>query len=170
MPEDDPVAEKPVSPAGAPLTPWRDVRRRLQEGDTYLLATVRPDARPHVVPVLAVWLNDALYFNAPQTTRKGRNLAQNPHCVLAVGDDTFDLVLEGKAAKVTDAAVIQRVADAFTSKYPFWHPDVRDGVFYPDGLDAPPSDIYEVAPGTAFGFGKEAGFSATRWRFGRGAP
>jgi hypothetical protein len=38
-------------------------------------------------------------------TAKGRNLARDPRCVLATGDDAADLVVEGHAAKVgTDAS------------------------------------------------------------------
>jgi hypothetical protein len=53
----------------------------------------------------------------------------------------------------------------FPAKYPWWHPVVRDGVFYPDGLDGEPAQIYKVTPAVAFGFGKDKGFSATRWRY-----
>ncbi len=95
----EPVAERPSSPADAPAMPWTDVIRRLENGDTYLLATVRPDARPHVVPIPVVASNRAR------------------RC------------------------------------------------FYPDGVDEPPSDVYKVTPAIALDFGKEAGFSATRWRF-----
>lgn len=165
MAEKEPVAEQLLSPSGVPLTPWMDVQTRLQEGDTYLVGTVRRDARPHLAPVLGVWLNGALYFNARKTTRKAKNLARNPHCVVAIGDDTFDLVVEGEAKLVTDVATLHRVAAEFPAKYPWWQPTVRDGAFYPDGLDHPPSHIYEVTPVVAFGFDKEKGFSATRWRF-----
>lgn len=130
-----------------------------------LVATVRPNGRPHVVPVLAVWLNEALYFNARESTRNARNIDDNPHCVVAVGDDTFDLVIEGTAAVVNDAETLHRVASSFPSKYPWWRPIVRDGVFYPDGPDDPSSRIYKVTPVVGFGFGKEKGFSATRRRF-----
>ena len=78
MAEPEPVAEQLSSPPNTPLTPWTDVRARLEGGDTYLLATVRPDGRPHVVPVLAVWIDGALYFNARATTRKAKNLEHEP--------------------------------------------------------------------------------------------
>lgn len=161
----EPVLEQLTSPPDAPLTEWSDVRERLADGDTYLLATVRGDSRPHVVPVLAVWMDGALYFNARETTQKALNLAQNPHCAMTIGDDTFDLVVEGEAEKVVDEALIGRIAELFSSKYPFWHPVVADGIFYPDPPDGPPSDVYAVTPSVAFGFGKEKGFSASRWRF-----
>jgi hypothetical protein len=74
-------------------------------------------------------------------------------------------VVEGEAHEVRDEGVLGRVAALFKSKYPWWHPVVRDGVFFPDPPDGAPSDIYAVEPRVAFGFGKERGFSATRWRF-----
>ena len=165
MADPKPVAERLSSPNDVPLTPWTDVRTRLERGDTYLLATVRPDGRPHVVPVLAVWFDGALYFNARASTRKARNLEHEPRCALSIGDDTFDLTVEGRTTKVRDADGLARVAGAFTAKYPFWKPSVRGGTFYPGGPDDPPSDVYEFTPTVAFGFGKERGFSATRWRF-----
>jgi general stress protein 26 len=165
MADTEPVAEQLTSPPDTPLTPWTDVRARLERADDYLLATVRPDGRPHVVPVLAVWIEGALYFNSRPTTRKARNLEREPRCAMSIGDDTFDLTVEGRTAKVRDAGDLARVAASFTAKYPFWRPTLQDGAFYPDGANHAPSDVYELTPTVAFGFGKEHGFSATRWRF-----
>jgi hypothetical protein len=50
----------------------------------------------------------------------------------------------------------------FPAKYPWWHPVVRDGVFYPDGLDGEPAQIYKVTPAVAFGFGKDRGSARPR--------
>jgi hypothetical protein len=165
MRENEPVVERPSSPEGAPLTPWTEVRRRLAESDTNLLATVRPNARPRVVPVLAVWLDRLLYFNVKGTTRKAKNLAVNPHRIMAVGDDTFDLMVEGDATRVRDEVKLRRVAALFASKYPGGIPTFHDGAFYLDDPGGLPSDVYRVTPTLAFGFGKEKGLSATRWRF-----
>jgi hypothetical protein len=41
---------------------------------------------------------------------------------------------------------------------------VRDGAFYPDGPDDPPSHVFEVTPAVGFGFGKKMGFSGTGTR------
>jgi nitroimidazol reductase NimA-like FMN-containing flavoprotein (pyridoxamine 5'-phosphate oxidase superfamily) len=150
-----------------PLTTWAEARRRLEEADTYWLATVRPDGRPHVMPVLAGWLDDALHFSTGATSRKGKNLARDSHCVITVGNHVLDLVVEGEAVKVSDEAKLQRVADMYASKYA-WHVTVRDGAFYADGAPTagpPPYEVYEVTPTLAFGFGKDESFSATRWRF-----
>jgi nitroimidazol reductase NimA-like FMN-containing flavoprotein (pyridoxamine 5'-phosphate oxidase superfamily) len=153
---------------GAVATDWALARGRLEEAPLYWLTTVRPDGRPHVTPLLAVWLDGALYFCTGPEERKARNLAHNPHCVLITGcnalDEGLDLVVEGEAVLVRDDARLQRIADAIESKYGSgWHFDVRDGAFHHQPGTA---IVFEVAPSTAFGFGKGE-YSQTRWRFGR---
>ena len=163
----DPVAElePQFSSNDATLTPWEEARGRLEKAEVYWLATVRPDGRPHVTPVLSVWLDGALYFCTGQSERKAKNLARNSHCVITTGcnalNEGLDLVVEGEAARVSDEARLQHVADTYESKYG-WHFTVRDGTFHGDGGNI--ALVYEVPPTTAFGFGKGK-FSQTRWRF-----
>jgi nitroimidazol reductase NimA-like FMN-containing flavoprotein (pyridoxamine 5'-phosphate oxidase superfamily) len=168
MPDGEPVAVRRLGVGDSRATAWEEARRRLAEGDTYWLATVRPDGRPHLMPVLAVWAEGALHFCTGGATRKGKNLARNPHCVIAVGMDGLDVVLEGEAARTTDEAGLRRVADAYGSKYD-WQVTVRDGAFH-DAEGAPtagppPYDVYEVTPTSVFGFGTDGTFSPTRWQF-----
>jgi hypothetical protein len=88
----------------------------------------------------------------------------NSHCVITTGCNVLeglDVVVEGEAVQVSDEARLQRVADRYASKYD-WHYTVRDGAFYGEGGRAL---VYEVAPATAFGFGKGESSSQTRWRF-----
>ena len=111
-----PVAERNLDGYGAPPIPWSKAQARLEQGlsqvpgsggpdrHTCWLATVEPDGRPHVVPLGALWVDGAFYFNAGANTRKARNLAHDPHCVISVATHDFDLVAEGKAARVTDQA------------------------------------------------------------------
>lgn len=167
----EPVAELDArfSGEGAIPTDWAEARGRLVDAEVYWLSTVRPDGRPHVTPLLSVWLDEALYFCTGPTERKARNLAVNPHCALTTGSNALgqglDLVVEGDAARVSDDAVLRRLADAYESKYGSdWHFDVRDGVFVNgEGGEAL---VYEVAPTTVFGF-RKGDYSQTRWRFGR---
>lgn len=166
----EPMAELDArySSDGATPTGWAEARGRLESAQLYWLSTVRPDGRPHVTPLLSVWLDGALYFCTGPSERKARNLAHNPHCILVTGcnalDEGLDLVVEGDAAKVSDDATLRRTADAYESKYGSdWHFEVRDGAFLGPGGQAL---VYEVAPSTVFGFGKGE-FSQTRWRFGR---
>src|SRR5437870_4699296 len=104
----EPKAEQMLNAGDATPIPWAETRERLGEGNTYWLATVRPDGRPHVVPVGAIWLDGALYFTTGQGTQKEKNLAHNSHCVISVASSGFDLVVEGEAAKLTDEAKLQR--------------------------------------------------------------
>jgi uncharacterized pyridoxamine 5'-phosphate oxidase family protein len=164
----EPVADLDVrfSTEGATPTEWTEAREVLKNAEVYWLSTVRSDGRPHVTTLICVWLDGALYFCTGPTERKARNLVQNSHCILTTGcnvEDGLDLVVEGDAVKVKDDAKLQRIADAYESKYGSeWHFDVRDGAFISDGGMAM---VYEVAPSRVFGFRKGGEYSQTRWRF-----
>jgi nitroimidazol reductase NimA-like FMN-containing flavoprotein (pyridoxamine 5'-phosphate oxidase superfamily) len=167
MTEKEPAELEPQfsSPDATP-TPWAEARGVLEQAEVYWLSTVRPDGRPHVTPLVAVWLDDALYFCTGPTERKARNLATNSHCVMTTGSNAMeglDVVVEGDAVRVTDEGKLERLAAGYSSKYgPPFQFTVRDGGFYGDGGEAL---VYEVAPRKAFGFGKGETFSQTRWRF-----
>jgi len=163
-----PVAElhPQFSSSDAAVTPWAVANERLEQAEVFWLSTVRPDGRPHVTPLLAVWLDSALYFCTGEDERKAKNLAHNAHCVLTTGcnalNEGLDLVVEGDAVRVNDEARLQRLADRYAAKYD-WHYSVRDGAFLGDAGNI--ALVYEVAPTRAFGFGKGTSFSQTRWRF-----
>jgi hypothetical protein len=84
MAEREPVAEQLVTPGTPTETPWAEIRDSLGEAETTWLATVRPDGRPHVVPLGALWVDGTYYFTTGQGTVKGDNLAHNSHCVIAL--------------------------------------------------------------------------------------
>jgi hypothetical protein len=171
------VSRKPVgeldarySSPDASATDWSVARDHLREAEIFWLTTVRPDGRPHVTPVIAVWLDGSLYFCTGPEERKARNLAHNPHAVLTTGRNTFepgmDVMVEGDAPRVTDEALLRRIADVYERKYgPEWHFDVADGAF--SHSDHGRALVFGVTPGRAYGFGRSrVGFSHTRWRFG----
>lgn len=168
--EQEPVTELgPFSSDEAVPTVWPQARADLEEAQVYWISTVRPGGRPHVTPLLGIWLRGALYFCTGSTERKAKNLAQNPHCVLTTGCnglDGLDLVVEGEAAKVSDEAELGRVADTYESKYGprFTAPE---GTWFGlgDAIRGGSVLVYRVAPSTAFGFGKGEQFSQTRWCF-----
>jgi len=121
MPEIEPVAQlSPFSSKDAVATAWARARGALQDAEVYWLSTVRPDGRPHVTPLLGVWLNGALHFCTGSTERKAKNLAANRHCVLTTGRNDLeglDLVIEGQAITVTDRSELRAIADCFEAKY-----------------------------------------------------
>ncbi|MEV5439474.1 pyridoxamine 5'-phosphate oxidase family protein [Streptomyces sp. NPDC052682] len=155
------------SSEGATAPPWREVEARLAGAGLFWISTVRPDGRPHVTPLPAVWSQGALHFCTGPEERKARNLAANASVVLTTGtntwDEGYDLVVEGEAVRVTDETRLRELAAGWEAKYgAFWHFEVRDGYFRHGGGHAA---VYSVAPHTVFGFGKGEPFSQTRWRF-----
>lgn len=170
MVEQEPVAELGAfSSKDSIPTAWEQARVELKAAQVFWLSTVRPDGRPHVTPLLAIWLDGALYFCTGPTERKAKNLAQNPHCVLTTGRndlDGLDLVIEGIGSRMSGAAELRRVADTFESKYGP-HFMAPEGTWYGlgDGIREGKVLVYWVVPTTAFGFGKGNRFSQTRWRF-----
>jgi hypothetical protein len=182
MTDRTPVAVQPLT-ENATATPWTAATERLENPErdrTYWLATVRPDGRPHVMPLLGLWLDGAFFFVTGETTRKGKNLARDPRCVLTASSTTLpalDLILECDAQQVADQAKLQRVVDAYSSSMG-WPLEARDGVvFGPNAPTAgpPPYAVYELMPTTVFGLpgiagteegvGSAGAFSPTRWRF-----
>jgi hypothetical protein len=154
------------SSPGATAMPWAEALGHLESAEIFWLTTVRPDGRPHVTPLLAIWLEGALYFSTGETERKAKNLAHNAHCILTTGgnalNEGFDLVVEGDAARVSDEATLQRLAERYLAKYG-WQFTVRDGALH--GGEGNIAQVFAVTPTTAFGFGKGEPFSQTRWRF-----
>lgn len=169
----DPVAEllfdradTPISTDPSTIMRWAAAREQLAAAPKFWLATGRPDGRPHVMPVLAVWSDTALYVATRPTSRKGRNLAGEPHCVLTTATDVADLVVECHAIDVDDPAEQRRVLAALEAKYD-WRFTVRDGVVHDDSLPGSPVyGLHRLAPTRAFGYGPD-GLTATRWRFAR---
>ena len=156
------------APDAAP-TDWSHAEQHLRQAELYWISTVRPDGRPHVTPLIAVWSDGALYFCTGAEERKALNLSENPHCVLTTGNDDLtdglDLVVEGDAVAVRDDRRLRKLAGEWADKYgEDWHFDVRDGAF--QHSDGGAALVFEVRPATVFGFAKDP-YAQTRYRFDR---
>lgn len=165
----EPTPQKLASNADHPAsTPWPEARRRLEEGQWYWLATEHPSGGPHVRPVLAIWLDQTLYFVANPDSHKARNLARSAMCAVTLAVTDAHLVVEGSAGIVRDQTVLQRVADNYATKYQ-WHARIKAGAFDADygapTAGPPPYDVYALSPTQVFGFGTAETWSPTRWRF-----
>ena len=145
---------------------WDEGRARLEDAPLYWISTVRPDGRPHVTPLIGVWVEGAFHVTTGAHERKALNIAANPHCVVTTGTNALhgglDVVVEGDAVRLTDDAALGRVAEAYVAKYgEEWRFTVKDGVFVHEAGEAL---VFRIAPRTVFGFGKDP-YSQTRWRF-----
>src|SRR5215469_2638741 len=90
---------------GSAPIPWSRALTQLEDDSTKKttwLSTVRPDGRPHVAGVGALWHDGKFYFTSGAGTRKSRDLAANPNCALSVALPNLDLVVEGAATQVRD--------------------------------------------------------------------
>ena len=103
------------------MLPWSHVSERMSVARNYWLATVRPDGRPHSVPVWGVWVEDRLHFGGGRSTRKARNLAANPKVVAHSESGEDVVILEGVAEEVSDPALLERIDDAYETKYGIRH-------------------------------------------------
>ena len=155
----------------APLE-WSRARDQLAgpplgAGRTYFLGTVRPDGRPHAAAIGALWHEGDLYFTSGPGTRKSRNLAANPAATISVGLDDIDLVLEGEATRVTDAATLEQVAERYRDGG--WPATVEEDAFTAPfsapSAGPPPWHLYRLDFHTVFGVATAEPHGATRWRF-----
>src|SRR4051794_2407645 len=154
------------SEPGAQATPWSDVQNAIDAAELFWISTVRSDGRPHVTPLPAVWLHEALYFCTGPTEQKAVNLAANPACVLTTGNNRWkqglDVTVEGTARRISDDARLRILARLWETKYHGdWRYDVRDGAFHHEAGEA---YVFEVVPEKILAFAKGV-FAQTRYRF-----
>ncbi|MFJ6622012.1 pyridoxamine 5'-phosphate oxidase family protein [Kitasatospora sp. NPDC091335] len=151
----------------ASATPWATAREALEAAQLFWITTVRSDGRPHATPLVAVWLDGQLYFTTGPDEQKAVNLAGNHHVVLTTGcnhwDRGLDVMVEGPALRVTDRALLERLAVAWTAKWTGqWRFHVTDGGFaHTSGGE---SLVFAVRPAKVLAFAK-GGFSQTSYRF-----
>ncbi len=136
------------------LLPWVWAERRLARSHNYWLISVRPNGRPHAMPVWGIWVDGAFYFSTGRESRKARNLALNASCVVCSELADEAVIVEGVAEKVTDKKLQARLARPYHTKYKPWK------------LDPEMGPIYAVRPRVAFGmYEKRFVDAATRWGF-----
>ncbi|OLT28298.1 pyridoxamine 5'-phosphate oxidase [Actinomadura sp. CNU-125] len=160
------TAERPHMPGygirgpneGSGLLPWSWAVERMRAARNFWLCTVRPDGRPHAMPVWGAWSGEALMFSSAVPSRKMVNLRTNPNVVVTTEAAENPVVIEGRAEVVTEPRTLQRFIDLVNSKYA-----TRYRV---DFLDPEVNATVAVRPQRAFGL-QQGDFtgSPTRWRF-----
>jgi general stress protein 26 len=159
----------PFSDPEATATSWEETCRALDEAELCWVSTVRADGRPHVTPVVAVWAEGAIWFSTGAAEQKAVNMRTNPHVVVTTGcngwDRGLDVVVEGLAERVTDDAVLRRIAGTFAARWDGrWQWAVRDGAFC--GADGEGEAIViRVRPAKIFAHSKGDPFGETRHTF-----
>jgi len=104
---------------GSGLLPWAWAEERLTASRNYWVVTVWPDGHPHAMPVWGMWdsENQWLWFTSSLQSRKARNVAANPRCVITTEDAMDPVVVEGTGEIVKDSEWISRVIGLMNAKY-----------------------------------------------------
>lgn len=132
---------------------------------TAWLTTIGPSGLPHVRPLGVVQSDGAWYFNSSVDTRKSRNLAARDECVLSLATDPFDLVVEGRAVRVTDATELSTVAAIYVEQG--WpcsvDGDALTAEFSAPSGGKPPYYLFRMTPERVYAFGTREPHGATRF-------
>ena len=164
---------------GLPPVDWDRVTAVLDAGDapapqdhnarSTWLTTLNDDGSPHVTPVGALWLDSTFWFQTGPGTRKHANVERDPRCSVAVAIRDADVVIEGRAERVTDPEELARAAAGWAEQGWPAEPDPSgEGITAPFNAPAqgpPPWHVYRVVPVSAVvALGTEPG-GLTRFRF-----
>ena len=162
-----PHSDRPHIPGyGVPETQegmlsWDWAVDRLQSAIHYWISTTRPDGRPHVAPVWAVWVDGMIVFESGSNSRRSRNIAANPAAAVHIesGDDI--VIVEGVAEAIggPDPDLEAKLIDAFASKYGRYDYEYDPANWQNGGL-------YLVRPRKVLAWGRFDIQDATRWTFG----
>jgi PPOX class probable F420-dependent enzyme len=92
---------------------------RLRAEPIIWLATVRPDGRPHQVPVWFLWDGETILIFSEPENQKIRNLRANPQASLALEalDEGGDIVVVEGRAELLDAMASEDVLAVYGAKY-----------------------------------------------------
>jgi pyridoxine/pyridoxamine 5'-phosphate oxidase len=105
--------------ARANYLPFSHAEGRLARARNYWICTTRADGRPHSIPVWGFWIDGAFYFGTARSSRKARNLVQNPAVSVHLdsGDDV--VILEGTVVEVShnEHALLKKLDAASRAKY-----------------------------------------------------
>ncbi len=163
-----PAAPKPSRPHmpgyGMPegkkgLLPWKWAEQRLRKSHNYWITTVKPDGSPHTMVVWGLWMDGAFLFSTGRQSRKARNLAKNPRCVVCTERAEEAVVVEG-VAEIAEVAVRPEFLKKYQPKYHFDMAGMEKNIL------AMKEPVFAVRPRVAFGlYEKNFMGSATRWMF-----
>ena len=148
---------------GLPPVDWTAITEKLDAGSapapdahnarTTWLTTLNADGSPHVTAVGALWLDGAFWFQTGSGTKKSRNVARDPRCSVSLSIRDADVVIEGDAARVTDASIVARVAEAWAEGGWPVEPDASgSGITAPFNAPSqgpPPWQVYRIQPRSA---------------------
>src|SRR5579864_4993455 len=145
------------------LLPWSWAEQRLKKSHNYWITTVKPDGSPHTSPhtmvVWGLWQEGRFLFSTGSQSRKARNLAENPNCIVCTEHAHEAIIVEG-VAEIADVAARRKLIPAYERKYKFSLATMKDDIL---SMKEP---VYSVRPRVVFGlWEKHFQNKSTRWKF-----
>jgi hypothetical protein len=171
MPTKKSIRSKPPAPSriqapgyGFPkctkgLLPWSWAEQRLKKSHNYWITTVKPDRSPHTMVVWGLWQDGRFLFSTGSKSRKTRNLAENPNCIVCTEHANEAIIVEG-IAEIADVAARRRLIPAYERKYKFDLSSMKDDML---SMKEP---VFALRPRVVFGlWEKHFQSKSTRWKF-----
>jgi Pyridoxamine 5'-phosphate oxidase len=141
------------------LLPWSFAEQRLKKSHNYWITTVKPDSSPHTMVVWGLWQDGRFLFSTGSKSRKARNLAENPHCIVANEKAEEAIIVEG-VAEMADVAARRKFLPLYEKKYKFDMGGMKADIL------AMKEPVFAVRPLVVFAmWEKHFQSKSTRWKF-----
>ena len=146
------------------LKPWAWAVERLEKSHNYWITTIMSgtsssNASPHTMVVWGLWQDGRFLFSTGGKSRKARNLATNPNCVLCTEDASEAVIVEGET-EIADLPARRKFLPPYERKYKFDMKEMKDDIL---SMKEP---VFAVRPRIVFGlWEKRFVESSTRWTF-----
>jgi len=109
--------------------------------------------------VWGLWMDGRLLFSTGSKSRKARNLAHNPNCVVCTELANEAVIVEG-IAEIADVSARRKMLPVYERKYKFDMGNMKDDIL---SIKEP---VFAVRPRLVFGlWEKEFIGKSTRWKF-----
>ncbi len=141
------------------VLPWSWAEQRLKKSHNYWITTVKPDGSPHTMVVWGLWQDGRFLFSTGSKSRKARNLATNPKCIVCTEHAQEAVIVEG-IAEIADVAARRKFLPTYERKYTFDMKGMKDDIL------AMKEPVFAVRPLIVFGlWEKYFATKSTRWKF-----
>jgi Pyridoxamine 5'-phosphate oxidase len=146
------------------LLAWSWAEQRLKKSHNYWITTVKPGVTPHGVSphtmvVWGLWQDGRFIFSTGSQSRKAKNLAKNPNCIICTEHAHEAVIVEG-VAEIADVAARRKMLSAYQRKYKFDMSSVKADIL------AMKEPVFSVRPSVVFAlWEKHFQSKSTRWKF-----
>jgi len=151
------------------LLPWSWAEQRLKKSHNYWIATIKPgsslqngsprNTSPHTMVVWGLWQDGRFLFSTGSKSRKARNLAQNPNCVVCTEHANEAVIVEG-TTEIAEVPARRKFLPTYERKYKFDMSKMKSDIL---SMKEP---VFAVRPRVVFGLWEKHFIEkSTRWTF-----